>query len=74
MAGWPAGADFTGGSVSVQVAGEKQAGIERLGWPSCGNPIALLLPPALSAAERPPSCTPVEPLQVQLAKLGLTRG
>ncbi len=29
---WPAGADFTGGSVSVQVAGEKQAGIERLGW------------------------------------------
>ncbi len=29
---WPAGADFTRGSVSVQVAGEKRAGIERLGW------------------------------------------
>ncbi len=29
---WPKSADFTGGSVSVQVAGEKQAGIERLGW------------------------------------------
>ncbi len=29
---WPAGADFTGSWVSVQVAGEKQAGIERLGW------------------------------------------
>ena len=29
---WPAGADFTGGSVSVQVAGERRAGIERLGW------------------------------------------
>ena len=31
---WPAGADFAGSSVSVQVAGEKQAGIERLGWSS----------------------------------------
>ncbi len=31
---WPAGADFTGSSVTVQVAGEKQAGIERLGWTS----------------------------------------
>jgi recombinational DNA repair ATPase RecF len=29
---WPAGADFAGSSVSVQVAGEKQTGIERLGW------------------------------------------
>lgn len=29
---WPTGADFTRASVSVQVAGEKQAGIERLGW------------------------------------------
>ena len=29
---WPARADFTRGSVSVQVVGEKQAGIERLGW------------------------------------------
>ena len=29
---WPAGANFTGGSVSVQVVGEKRAGIERLGW------------------------------------------
>ena len=31
---WPAGADFAGSSVTVQVAGEKQAGIERLGWTS----------------------------------------
>lgn len=29
---WPAAAAFTGSSVSVQVSGEKQAGIERLGW------------------------------------------
>ena len=29
---WPAGADFAGSSVTVQVAGEKQAGLERLGW------------------------------------------
>jgi hypothetical protein len=29
---WPAGADFAASSVSVQVSGEKQAGIERLGW------------------------------------------
>jgi len=29
---WSAGADFAGSSVTVQVAGEKQAGIERLGW------------------------------------------
>ena len=29
---WPAGADFAGSSVTVQVTGEKQAGIERLGW------------------------------------------
>ncbi len=29
---WPAAADFAGSSVSVQVSGEKQAGIERLGW------------------------------------------
>ena len=31
---WQAGADFAGSSVTVQVAGEKQAGIERLGWTS----------------------------------------
>ena len=31
---WPKGADFTGSSVTVQVAGEKQAGAERLGWTS----------------------------------------
>jgi recombinational DNA repair ATPase RecF len=31
---WPAGADFAGSSVTVQVAGEKRAGIERLGWTS----------------------------------------
>ena len=31
---WPAGVDFAGSSVTVQVAGEKQAGIERLGWTS----------------------------------------
>ena len=31
---WPVGADFAGSSVTVQVAGEKQAGIERLGWTS----------------------------------------
>src|SRR5580698_6531596 len=31
---WPAGADFAGSSVTAQVAGEKQAGIERLGWTS----------------------------------------
>jgi recombinational DNA repair ATPase RecF len=29
---WPAAAAFTGSSVSVQVSGEKQTGIERLGW------------------------------------------
>jgi energy-coupling factor transporter ATP-binding protein EcfA2 len=29
---WPAAAAFDGSSVSVQVSGEKQAGIERLGW------------------------------------------
>ena len=29
---WPAGADFTGSTVTVQVAGEKQVGLERLGW------------------------------------------
>ena len=29
---WPDGADFTGSSVFVQVAGEKRAGLERLGW------------------------------------------
>ena len=29
---WPAGADFAGSSVSVQVTGEKQAGLERLEW------------------------------------------
>jgi energy-coupling factor transporter ATP-binding protein EcfA2 len=29
---WPRGADFTRSSAWVQVAGEKQAGIERLGW------------------------------------------
>ena len=29
---WAASADFTGSSVSVQVAGEKRADIERLGW------------------------------------------
>ena len=31
---WPVGADFAGSSVTVQVAAEKQAGIERLGWTS----------------------------------------
>ena len=31
---WPAGADFAGSSVTAQVAAEKQAGIERLGWTS----------------------------------------
>ena len=31
---WPVGADFAGSSVTVQIAGEKQAGIERLGWTS----------------------------------------
>src|SRR5260221_14245506 len=29
---WPAGADFAGSSVSVQFAGEKRAGLNRLGW------------------------------------------
>src|SRR5580658_4090165 len=29
---WPAGADFAGSVVTVQVAGEKQSGSERLGW------------------------------------------
>src|SRR5437867_3723626 len=29
---WPAAADFAASSASVQVSGEKQAGIERLGW------------------------------------------
>jgi len=29
---WPKGADFAGSTVTVQVAGEKQAGLERLGW------------------------------------------
>ena len=29
---WPASADFTESSVSAQVAGEKQAGLERLDW------------------------------------------
>ena len=29
---WPAGAGFTESSVSVQVAGEKRAGLERLEW------------------------------------------
>jgi energy-coupling factor transporter ATP-binding protein EcfA2 len=29
---WSAGVNFAGSSVSVQVRGEKQAGIERLGW------------------------------------------
>jgi len=31
---WPPGADFAGSSVTVQVAGEKRAGLERLGWTS----------------------------------------
>ena len=31
---WPVGADFAGSSVTAQVAREKQAGIERLGWTS----------------------------------------
>jgi energy-coupling factor transporter ATP-binding protein EcfA2 len=31
---WPVGADFAGSSVTVQVTGEKQVGIERLGWTS----------------------------------------
>ncbi len=31
---WPAGADFAGSTVTAQVAGEKQAGVERLGWTS----------------------------------------
>ena len=31
---WPVGADFAGSSVTAQVAGEKQVGIERLGWTS----------------------------------------
>ena len=31
---WPVGADFAGSSVTAQVAAEKQAGIERLGWTS----------------------------------------
>jgi recombinational DNA repair ATPase RecF len=31
---WPVGADFAGSSVTVQVAGEKRTGIERLGWTS----------------------------------------
>src|ERR1700677_3611383 len=31
---WPAGADFAGSSVTVQVAGEKRVGLERLGWTS----------------------------------------
>jgi DNA repair exonuclease SbcCD ATPase subunit len=29
---WPTGSDFAKSSVTVQVTGEKQAGIERLGW------------------------------------------
>src|SRR5260370_34230769 len=29
---WPAGPDFAGASVSVQYAGEKRAGLDRLGW------------------------------------------
>ena len=29
---WPAGTDFAASTVAVQVPGEKQAGIERLGW------------------------------------------
>ena len=29
---WPAGADFTGSSASVQFTGEKRAGLERLEW------------------------------------------
>jgi len=29
---WPDGADFVGSSVYVQFAGEKRAGLERLGW------------------------------------------
>ena len=29
---WPAGTDFAGSSVSVQFAGEKRAGPDRLGW------------------------------------------
>jgi recombinational DNA repair ATPase RecF len=29
---WPQGADLAGSSATAQVAGEKQAGIERLGW------------------------------------------
>ena len=29
---WPTGVDFAGSSVSVQVTGEKQVGIESLGW------------------------------------------
>jgi energy-coupling factor transporter ATP-binding protein EcfA2 len=29
---WPAGTDFTGSSVSVQYAGEKRTGLDRLGW------------------------------------------
>jgi hypothetical protein len=29
---WPDGADFAGSSVFAQVAGEKRAGLERLGW------------------------------------------
>jgi recombinational DNA repair ATPase RecF len=31
---WPAGADFAGSSVTVQVVGEKRTGLERLGWAS----------------------------------------
>jgi recombinational DNA repair ATPase RecF len=31
---WPVDADFAGSSVTVQVTGEKQAGLERLGWSS----------------------------------------
>ena len=29
---WPDGADFAGSSVFAQAAGEKRAGLERLGW------------------------------------------
>jgi recombinational DNA repair ATPase RecF len=29
---WPAGADFTGSSASVQIPGQKSEGLERLGW------------------------------------------
>src|SRR5260370_6518500 len=41
---WPAGADFAGSSVTAQVAGEKQVGIERLGWTSALSDYRPFLP------------------------------